>query len=280
MSDQPIYFIRSGEGVVLHPTPYKTEDVFQELLARYPEVLAGGNTAGDGNSQLLLVQREMKIPTEYGGSAVFSLDHLFLDAQAIPVIVEVKRSSDTRIRREVAAQMLDYAANATRYWSLPALRKSVGELAAEAAGQTMSEADQLGDLAVSNLIGADEDVEDFWTQVEANLRQGRVRMVFVADHIPDTLRRIIEFLNEQMDPAEVLGVEVVQYLSDDGLQVLVPRLVGATSAARQTKSSRNGGQQWDRESFLDVATERTSQEVVTFFTLLLDLNEKSGGRLS
>jgi len=87
MSDQPIYFIRSGEGVVLHPTPYKTEDVFQELLARYPEVLAGGNTAGDGNSQLLLVQREMKIPTEYGGSAVFSLDHLFLDAQAIPVIV-------------------------------------------------------------------------------------------------------------------------------------------------------------------------------------------------
>jgi len=105
-------------------------------------------------------------------------------------------------------------------------------------------------------------------------------MVFVADHIPDTLRRIIEFLNEQMDPAEVLGVEVVQYLSDDGLQVLVPRLVGATSAARQTKSSRNGGQQWDRESFLDVATERTSQEVVTFFTLLLDLNEKCGGRLS
>jgi hypothetical protein len=40
MSDQPIYFIRSGEGLLLNPTPYKTQDVFQELLASYLEGLA------------------------------------------------------------------------------------------------------------------------------------------------------------------------------------------------------------------------------------------------
>jgi hypothetical protein len=33
------------------------------------------------------------------------------DQNAVPTLVEVKRSSDTRIRREVVGQMLDYAAN-------------------------------------------------------------------------------------------------------------------------------------------------------------------------
>jgi hypothetical protein len=38
-----------------------------------------------------------------------------LDQDAIPAIVEVKRSTDTRIRREVVGQMLDYAANSVVY---------------------------------------------------------------------------------------------------------------------------------------------------------------------
>jgi len=40
------------------------------------------------------------------------LDHLLLDQDGIPTFVECKRASDTRIRREVVAQMLDYAATA------------------------------------------------------------------------------------------------------------------------------------------------------------------------
>jgi hypothetical protein len=35
-----------------------------------------------------------------------------LDQDAILTIVEVKRSTDTHVRREVVGQMLDYAANA------------------------------------------------------------------------------------------------------------------------------------------------------------------------
>jgi hypothetical protein len=30
------------------------------------------------------------------------------------------------------------------------------------------------------------------------LQAGRIRMMFVADRVPDELRRIVEFLNEQM----------------------------------------------------------------------------------
>src|SRR6266508_697252 len=50
--------------------------------------------------------------------------------------------------------------------------------------------------------------DQFWQAVKVNLQAGRVRLVFVADRIPPELRRVIEFLNAQMDPAEVLGVEI------------------------------------------------------------------------
>src|SRR5712692_1756730 len=55
-------------------------------------------------------------PSAEGGGGRWPVDHLFLDQDAIPTLVEVKRSSDTRIRREVVGQMLDYAANAVVYW--------------------------------------------------------------------------------------------------------------------------------------------------------------------
>ena len=56
------------------------------------------------------------------GGNRWSLDHLFLDQEGIPTLVEVKRGTDTRIRREVVGQMLDYAANAIVYWPVEELR--------------------------------------------------------------------------------------------------------------------------------------------------------------
>jgi hypothetical protein len=40
----------------------------------------------------------------------------------VPTLVEVKRSGDTRARREVVAQMLEYAANGPVYWKVELLR--------------------------------------------------------------------------------------------------------------------------------------------------------------
>jgi hypothetical protein len=45
-------------------------------------------------------------------------------------------------------------------------------------------------------------------EAKTNLQAGKVRMLFVADKILAELRRIVEFLDEQMDRAEVLAVEI------------------------------------------------------------------------
>jgi len=61
---------------------------------------------------------------------------------------------------------------------------------------------------LSVLGDAETEYEDFWELAKTNLQAGRIRLLFVADRIPGELRRIIEFLNQQMDPAEVLAVEI------------------------------------------------------------------------
>jgi Domain of unknown function (DUF4268) len=57
----------------------------------------------------------------------------------------------------------------------------------------------------------------------------------VADEIPVELRRIVEFINGQIDPAEVLAVEIKQYVGGDS-KVLVPRVMGQTVEAQRKKS--------------------------------------------
>lgn len=100
---------------------YETEDVLQALLAEHPEVLAGGDE-GREHEGWVLVRREAGVADAADSSSRWSLDHLYLDAGGVPTLVELKRSTDTRSRREVVAQMLDYAANATAFWKVDLLQ--------------------------------------------------------------------------------------------------------------------------------------------------------------
>src|SRR3954470_22987896 len=108
-----IFNIQSdGRLIEMRQEPFANEDAFQVLLEKYPNLLAGDQINSLAPRRWLLVRREMGIAGEEGGANRWALDHLFLDQDGIPTLVEVKRASDTRNRREVVAQMLDYAANA------------------------------------------------------------------------------------------------------------------------------------------------------------------------
>jgi len=227
-----IFILNGADLVAMHEAPYDSEDLLQTLLAKYPDLLAGGDELAESPRRWLLVKREAGVPdTETGGSR-WSLDHLFVDQEAVPTLVEVKRSSDTRIRREVVGQMLDYAANGVVYW--PA-----GRLRSDFEARCARNGDDPDEIFRASL-GDELDPERFWDDVEQNLRSGRVRLIFVSDLIPAELRRVIEFLNERMAPTEVLGVEIKQYIGGGDLKTLVPRIVGQTEQARIQKVG--GGQ--------------------------------------
>jgi len=227
----------------MEETPYDSENLLQELIAKHPDILAGEQINSEKPRRWLLITREMSVPDQDDGSGRWSLDHLFLDQDGIPTLVEVKRSTDTRIRREVIGQILDYAANAVAYWP-------VEEIRAKFESRCTANEESPDDV-LANFLGADQDNDSFWLQVKTNLQAGRVRMVILADTIPAELLRIVEFLNVQMDPAEVLAIEVKQFVGK-GVKTLVPRVMGQTETARQKKtSSTTAGKQWNEASFFE-----------------------------
>src|SRR5262249_47328204 len=157
--------------------------------------------------------------------------------------------TDTRARREVVAQMLDYAANATAHWKVELLREWFEE---ECERQQVEPL-----MRLSEVLGV-MDAEAYWDTVKTNLAAERIRLGLVADEIPPELRSIVEFLNRQMSETEVFAIEVKQYVDAAGeRQTVVPRIVGRTEAARAVKTGgRRIARQWDELSLLENIEDR------------------------
>jgi hypothetical protein len=100
-------------------------------------------------------------------------------------------------------------------------------------------------------------------------------MLFVADQIPVELRRIVEFLNTQMDPAEVLAIEIQQYVGE-GLRTLVPRVFGQTESALQKKSGTAPKRQWDEPSFFAELEAYGGPEVIPVARTIAEWMKKNG----
>ncbi|MBQ8599108.1 MAG: hypothetical protein IJ411_03220 [Oscillospiraceae bacterium] len=260
-----IFFLDENERVIeLKEARYESEDLFQRLIEQYPNILAGDQITPEQPRKWLFVSREMGVPECDGGNAQWFLDHLFIDQDSVPTLVEVKRSSDTRIRREVVAQMLDYAANASAYWPVSKLREVYETHCQE------TEVSPLEELGLSP-----EDSDNFWDKVHNNLRLGKLRLLFVADEIPDSLRRIIEFLNEQMIDTEVLGIEIKQYVSGQNQRTLVPKIIGQTANAEQVKQS-SPSFSWNEELFLERVTKISGKPTADICQKILRSFEEIG----
>lgn len=258
-----LFYKSDGDFFTMNVAAFNTEDALQKLVEHHPDLLAGGQMNPSDPRRWLLVKREHSVPDSLVSGGRWSVDHLFVDQDAVPTLVEVKRSTDTRVRREVVGQMLDYAANGVRFWPATTLQAAF-ESTQQAAGSDPA-------TAVAELRGVHStSLEAFFDEVETNLRAGRIRLVFVADKIPDELRTIVEFLNEQMRQAEVFAIEIKQYRAEgrDDL-VIVPTLIGRTAA-----STDKPGQRESRTyvHYLDIASEEARKLVQLIEELAFDQN--------
>jgi hypothetical protein len=238
-------FLRQGDDLVaMVETPYEAEAVLQELLAKHPALLSGDDPA---RVDWLLVRREASVVFGDLGGSRGSLDHVFVDEAGVPTLVEVKRSDDSRIRREAVAQMLDYASNAASHWKNDTLRDWFVEQCANSG--------QDPDARLRAAFG-EVDVDAYWETVRTNVAAEKFRLVFVADTIPSELRRIVEYLNGQMTETEVLAIEVKMFRDTSGRhETLVPRLIGRTEAAIRVKG-RGDKAQWTRAAIIREIEER------------------------
>jgi hypothetical protein len=101
-----IYLLQNDSTLIaMESRPYDSERLLQQLLAQYPHLLAGEQMDLEAPRRWLLISRELPVPIEEGGEGRWAVDHLFLDQDGVPTIVEVKRGSDSRIRREATLEL-------------------------------------------------------------------------------------------------------------------------------------------------------------------------------
>ena len=251
-----------GNLEALEETPFSTEDELQALIAEHPELLDGEQIRPGDARRWILITREKGIAASSGEGARWAVDHLIVDQDAVPTLAEVKRGTNPEIRRAIVGQMLEYAAHASETWTADELRSA---FEAQTRARGLDPDDELAALLQG---GEEPEVDGFWEEVSTNLAAKRLRLLFVADAIPDPLARVVAFLNAQMPGIEVLAVEIKRFQGESA-QTLVPRVIGRTSA-----SPGRSAPKLTRVSFLEGFA---SEEVRGVADRLLEAAEQSGG---
>lgn len=232
-------------------TPHSAQLVLRELVLQHPELA----TARGGPAGWLLVWDAQVAPQIIRSPARFSLDYLFVDADAMPILVVVTRSTDTRVRREAIGRVLDLAANGAPGWSASQLRTAL----------TATHGNAARALAAWRR-GATPDLDDFFARVEDNLHRGRLRLVLATDVIPDELRRVVGFLDEQLDHTRLYALELPRPAPTPGEAAVAPRL--RRPSIRRTVASAPSSP----EELIGAATAETRSVLDRVETLAGELN--------
>ena len=228
---------QNGEQIDEGEQDFGAETWLQRVVAESPGILEGDETNLAVLRPWLLIAREMPVLSE--GEGDDKLDHLFLDQNAVPILVEVKRRSNRDLRRRVIGQILDYAANGIARWS--------GEKICAQFEKTWATPD--GKREFNKVFGMTVNQEDVWRQAETNLRTKKIRLAVVADTIPMRLYRIVEFLNAEMITAEIVACDIIEY-EVAGKKTRVPRVVNRVTVVERERSSPADVEDlWDESSF-------------------------------
>jgi hypothetical protein len=154
-----IFLISDNEELVEWTSDRTTLRSCYKPGLQYPQLLVG-NQLDANQPRRFLLYKNAEFHQKKVARRRWSIDHLFLDQDALPTLVEVKRSSDTWIRREVVGQMLDYAANAVTYWPVSHMRE---RFAANCQARGLDP-----DEKIKEFLEEETDAEEFWQRASRN----------------------------------------------------------------------------------------------------------------
>jgi hypothetical protein len=192
------------------------EDWLQDLLYRRPELLP----AAELDAEFLpmrAVARE--VPTGCG-----AVDLLLVSPRGFLTIVETKLYRNPEAKRQVLAQVLDYAKEFPG-WSYKELLKRT-----KRARVTAEVEDPLLEAVKRDLDGPD--LQEFTRRVEMNLRHGRFLLLLVGDEIREEVERLTEALQHYMHLQFTMRLVELQVfrLPSAGTEAMlvIPRLLART----------------------------------------------------
>ena len=170
---------------------FKSESTFQELIHNRPEIVLSGIPEVNPNlcpdtPAIVSLGREVSL-------ASGPIDNLYIDTNAILTFVECKRYSDTRIKREVHSQVVNYAADLqgmlTHYSGDDFVARFI-EIVKKADGTRYTSMDLILDDLSKDPILENRNINDwkrqFLERLEFNIKQGICRIVIACAPDPQS----------------------------------------------------------------------------------------------
>jgi hypothetical protein len=222
-----VFMLKDGEIFSKHEFDEAQNEEYlrqllEKLLEKCPEIIVPATREGEPAKNIYITR-------EFGVSSG-SIDLLGVDGDGYIYIMETKlyRSSE---RRRALAQVLEY----------------VSALWAEYSHNPDVFIEKLMEKAPSAM----EYLKNVKEAVKESLRNGDFRLVIAMDHIDEQTEKIINFLNEMCE-FEVYGLSLEIYRSDDGSEVVVPRLYPQSPPQPTVSTLRRI---WNWDTFLEDAKE-------------------------
>lgn len=177
---------------------FSNEDELQALIARDHSLLCGDKITPEDPRRWILVDREFNVVANSKGAFRWRMDHLFIDQDGLPTIVEAKQGGNREKRRTIVGQVLEYAA-----YSMFFPQKNIRAMFEANVDDPTATMKQLLGQGVSGAR-----INDFWNKVSENMARGHLRLLLIADHLPNETCRVAKFLNSKLRDIDVFAIEV------------------------------------------------------------------------
>ena len=194
------------------------EEWIKNLLFKHSEAIPGGEI-DSSFGPLIPVCTELNC-----GEAGYA-DALYINHLGLTTLVECKLWRNPEARREVIAQILDYA-RVLRRWTYTDLQR-------EAAKARPEQEFDLFKLVATQNLGLDEAA--FVDSVTKNLTQGRLLLLVIGDGIRAGVESIAEYIQDHAGLHFTLGlVEASVFDLGDGQRIIQSRILAKTLIVNRT----------------------------------------------
>lgn len=194
-----------------------SEGWLQELLDKNPQILPVDEIE-EIFSPLASIGREISIDGKY-------IDNLFISKYGYPVIVETKFWRNPDAKREVVAQIIDYAEKFSR-WSFTQLNEIC----------IKHQREGVLDFIESS-FDMEEDEYPTEKRISRNLKQGRFLLLIVSDEIRNSVIDMMEYINKYPHLSTNIGlVELQTYQIPNTLNeyFIFPSIVAKTEIVERS----------------------------------------------
>ena len=196
------------------PAPFD-EAWLQHLIMRHPSLLPVAQIEPAFNS---LIPICVELPMRSG-----SMDNLFVTPAGDLALVECKLWRNPEARREVVAQIIDYAKKSppgpTRRYRM------------QSGTKPLDESDEKSTQSLYELVSAHGEIDEvsFHDAVSRNLKRGRFLLLIVGDGIREGVESMTEFLQQHAGFHFTLAFVAIALFEAPGGYIAQPRVLARTT---------------------------------------------------